>query len=204
MLFSLVFHLSFFCPSSSGGQRAGGRLWGNPSFFFFIISSFNACDLTRSWRCTQIVPCPRHYGSSSGSPSWCGILIPLRPLLTSKVMTKENRYSRVWVWYCHHQQNVALHPMGVWFVGGEVGPFICCFVALNSLVARAPADLDLDVRILGSEGGDMSPGFEGVLPWTGSSEVILAMAEEMVTAPIGSSREAAVWRALARAAHSAS
>ena len=53
--------------------------------------------------------------------------------------------------------------MGVWFVGGELGPLICCFVALNSLVARAPADLDLDVRFLGSEGGDVSPGFEGVL-----------------------------------------
>ena len=57
--------------------------------------------------------------------------------------------------------------MGVWFVGGELGPFICCFIALNSLVARAPADLDLDVRFLGSEGGDVSPGFEGVLlPWS--------------------------------------
>ena len=36
--------------------------------------------------------------------------------------------------------------MGVWFVGGELGPLICCFVALYSLVARALADLDLEVR----------------------------------------------------------
>ena len=41
--------------------------------------------------------------------------------------------------------------MGVWSVGGELGLLF----------------LDLDVRFLGSEGGDVSPGFEGVLlPWT--------------------------------------
>jgi len=39
--------------------------------------------------------------------------------------------------------------MGVWFVGGELGPLICRFVDFYSLVARAPADLDLDIRILG-------------------------------------------------------
>jgi len=61
--------------------------WGQPIFF----SSFNACDLTRSWRCTQIVPCPRHYGSSSGPRHGVASSSPLRPLRTSKVMTNENR-----------------------------------------------------------------------------------------------------------------
>jgi len=99
--------------------------------------------------------------------------------------------------------------MGVWFVGGELGPPICYFVALYSLVGRAPAGLDLDVRFLGSEGGDVSPGFEGVLlPWTrivgGHPHNGRLRSEKMVTDPIESSRVAAVWRALERAAHSAS
>jgi len=84
--------------------------------------------------------------------------------------------------------------MGVWFVGGELGPPTRRFVAFYSLVARAPADLDLDVWILGSGGGDVSPGFEGVLlPWTriveGHPHDCRLRVREMVTAPLASSRE---------------
>jgi len=52
--------------------------------------------------------------------------------------------------------------VGVRFVGGELGPLVGNFVALDSLVAWAPPDLDPCVWFLGSEGGDMPPGFEGV------------------------------------------
>jgi len=56
-----------------------------------------------------------------------------------------------------------LYPVGVRFVCREFGPLVGHFVALDALVARAPADLYPDIGFLGPEGGDVSPGLEGVL-----------------------------------------
>jgi len=54
---------AYFCPGPGGGHPSYGHLVGwHPSFFF--VSSFIACDLSRSWQYTQIVRFPRYYGSS--------------------------------------------------------------------------------------------------------------------------------------------
>jgi len=57
--------------------------------------------------------------------------------------------------------------VGVLLVRGELSPSVGDLVALDPLAARAPPDLDLHVRLLGAEGGDVPPGLEGVpLPWS--------------------------------------
>jgi len=53
--------------------------------------------------------------------------------------------------------------VGVRLVGGELSPLIGDLVTLDALVAWAPPDLDLCVGFLGAEGGDVFPGFEGVV-----------------------------------------
>ena len=53
--------------------------------------------------------------------------------------------------------------MGIRFVCRELGPFVGNLVSLDALVAWAPPDLDLGVGLLGPKGGDVPPGFEGVL-----------------------------------------
>ena len=57
--------------------------------------------------------------------------------------------------------------MGIRFVCRVLGPFVGNLVSLDALVAWAPPDLDLGVGLLGPKGGDVPPGFEGVLlPWS--------------------------------------
>jgi hypothetical protein len=59
-----------------------------------------------------------------------------------------------------------LHSVGVRFVGGLLGPPVGDLVALNTLVARAPPNLDADTRFLGAEGGDVLSGLDRVyLAW---------------------------------------
>jgi len=57
--------------------------------------------------------------------------------------------------------------VGVWRVRGEFGPFVSDFVAFDTLMARAPSDLDSYLRFFSAEGGDMPPSLEDVLlPWS--------------------------------------
>src|SRR5258705_1875244 len=81
------------------GRRSGTL------FFFFVSSNFNfVCDLRdhdkiSRWRnAPQIVPVPRHYGSSSGSPVmlWLPAIKQTKERRTkrkSKNKTKEKRVS---------------------------------------------------------------------------------------------------------------
>ena len=95
------------------------------------------------------------------------------------------------------------HPVGIRFVHRELGPFIPGdFVALDPLVAWTPPNLDPDAGFLGSKGGDVPSGLEGVVcPGPVSSEAILPMAAlqsvRMVTSPSVWFLAAATCRALA-------
>jgi len=48
-----------------------------------------------------------------------------------------------------------LHSMGVQLIGGELHPLVNHLVSFDALVAWTPPDLDLDVRRLGAECGDV-------------------------------------------------
>jgi len=97
--------------------------------------------------------------------------------------------------------------MGVRLIGGEFCPLVSHLVSFDALVAWTP-DLDLDVRLLGAECGNVLSGDDRVLlnlarprdVVVGHLQIAACASVKMVTVP-------SVWsgcKALAIAAHSAS